>query len=326
MFYLLLTFLPLFIVAGFRFEVGVDYKNYVATYIKINNSLRDVSIFELRSMLDMEIGYLLLNRLVDFLFGNLQYVFVISSFITLILVLVTIYRYSSNVYLSVLFFTLGAYISSFNIQRQYIAIAIIFFSIKYVIERKLIRYIFSVLIASMFHTSAVLLLPLYFILNKKINAKKIIIGIILVCLSTVLMPNILSIVQKYFYSQYSLESYGMNDGTINNVIIAAFYMILAMYLQKKSSDISIKNIVLINWSFINLLLAILSTEVWLITRIMSYSLIFQILLLPEFVKSVENKYVKSIISFLLILLSIYLFVTTITNEQNLLTPFQFNFK
>ena len=62
-----------------------------------------------------------------------------------------------------------------NIIRNLIACCIFFLSIDSIINRKFFRYCIFVFVATLFHSSAVIYLPLYFILTKKVNRKFILI-------------------------------------------------------------------------------------------------------------------------------------------------------
>ena len=52
---------------------------------------------------------------------------------------------------------------SLNVVRQAVAIFIVFYAYKYICDKKLFKYILFIIIASLFHRSAILCLPLYFI-------------------------------------------------------------------------------------------------------------------------------------------------------------------
>jgi len=55
--------------------------------------------------------------------------------------------------------------------RQAIAITIFFYSVRFIIEKRILLYIFFIYIASLFHISAILLLPFYFTNKIKFNRK-----------------------------------------------------------------------------------------------------------------------------------------------------------
>src|SRR5699024_10351989 len=72
-----------------------------------------------------------------------------------------------------LFFTIY-YFQTYNITRQWLAIAIVFFAIKYLFSNKYIKYLLIVLVASTIHSSAIITLsfiPLHVWVTRKLSKK-----------------------------------------------------------------------------------------------------------------------------------------------------------
>jgi len=59
----------------------------------------------------------------------------------------------------------------FNLSRQIFAVSIMFLGSKYLFERNFKYYFLFVIIAMCFHTTAIIMLPMYFLLNMKITKK-----------------------------------------------------------------------------------------------------------------------------------------------------------
>ena len=159
------SFVILFVFSAIRYDVGFDYSY---TYTKFYNQLvlgYNVTHFEPL--------FLLLNKFVYCVFDNVDFVFIISSFITVGLMFKTIKKQSSIIPLSV-FLLIGSrfYFYSFTQVRQYIAIAIFIYSLQFIIEGKFFKYIIHILIASMFHKLALAYIPLYFVRNIRLTKKK----------------------------------------------------------------------------------------------------------------------------------------------------------
>lgn len=68
-------------------------------------------------------------------------------------------RYSMPIMMAIYFFIY--YCDLFNYVRQGIALSIVFFALRYVEKKKLIKYIIAVMIAMSFHTSAILAIAIY---------------------------------------------------------------------------------------------------------------------------------------------------------------------
>ena len=59
-------------------------------------------------------------------------------------------------------------------MRQSITLAIFFLSLKYIEEKKPLKYFGSIIVASLIHSAALILIPVYFIRLVKLTKKKII--------------------------------------------------------------------------------------------------------------------------------------------------------
>lgn len=155
-----ITFFFLFIVSAIRYNVGRDYMDtYVFTY-----NLVKADAINIRA----DIGFFLLNKIVIFFNGSYQWIFVITSFIINIFICKAISRQSENKMLSLFIYICGSfYFFSMNGVRQSIAIALFYYSLSLIKKRKLLKYMIINLIGSSFHASALLFLPLYFILDKE---------------------------------------------------------------------------------------------------------------------------------------------------------------
>ena len=89
-------------------------------------------------------------------------------------------KYAKNYYLASILFMALVFFFSFTYLRQMFAAAIIGLSIKYIIERKFLRFCVILLVAFSFHNSAIIFFPMYFIANKKYSKSKILI-IMFIC-------------------------------------------------------------------------------------------------------------------------------------------------
>ena len=116
------------IIAGIRYNVGTDY---AGVYKPIFDELVNGHLEERRR--NIEIGYILINKLVIFLHGNFNIVMFICSLITNSCIYAGLKHYKDkiNVPLGLFFFMVIFYQKSFNLVRQMMSIAIIFYGFKY---------------------------------------------------------------------------------------------------------------------------------------------------------------------------------------------------
>ena len=152
----------LIIVAGLRYRVGTDYMAYYRTRVEDWKTVWDY-IVHFR-----EPGIRLLSRLsVMIADDGAVLIFVCAVFITGIYCLM-IYRYSPMYLVSMLLFLfLGEWTGSFNGIRQYLAAAIVFAGHRYILRRKWGPYFLTVLLASLFHKSALVMVLPYFLFSRK---------------------------------------------------------------------------------------------------------------------------------------------------------------
>lgn len=150
--------LPLWLVMGLRYNIGVDYKAY-------ENIFRLALIYK-RNSYHMELGYYYLNRISANISQNPQIIFFLTAFLIVFFFLKGIEKNNGSMYFGVLaFIGMGYYFYAMNIQRQYIAIMIMFYAIQFLENRNLPKFLVCVAIAASFHLSAIIWIPVYFAIN-----------------------------------------------------------------------------------------------------------------------------------------------------------------
>lgn len=166
-----LSFLVYFIPAALRYGIGQDYfYTYAPTFRWIANG--DISS-ETRSLIRYnEWGFTALNKVIAFFTSDYQWLFIITSLISLVLIYKSIKNDSVSIPFSILMLVLGSYyLASYNFVRQCIAIAIFAYSLKYVENRKPVQYFICVVLATTMHTISIIYFPFYFLGNLKLKKK-----------------------------------------------------------------------------------------------------------------------------------------------------------
>lgn len=149
-------FALLFLVSALRFDIGNDYAQYTLTAHEAYVGGYVVT----------EVGFNILVRAVYTLFYGECYevIFALFAAATLFLFLRGFYRDSVSFSQSFfLFMTLGLYFQTFNTIRYYFALSVAFCSMRYVLEKDYIRFVFWILCAALFHKSVLLVIPVYWI-------------------------------------------------------------------------------------------------------------------------------------------------------------------
>lgn len=160
---LIMIFLALF--AGLRYGIDTDYWVYYQMFHT--------------GFAAKNIGFNFLISVSKFIFGNDFNLFVLI--IALLSVLLKGYqfkKYKNPIVAAFIYFCFFYILMEFNVIRQGLAIALLFISAKYIKERRFIPFFILVCMGASIHPAALLFLPMYFINDKAINVKAVIILII----------------------------------------------------------------------------------------------------------------------------------------------------
>ena len=150
----------------------------VADIRREGQSVLTAFIFELYPT---ELGYGYLNVLLSYFTAN-RYIFIfILTLIIYALYYINIKRYASDYRIALLLFFGLLFFFTFTYLRQMIGVSIAGLSLKYVYERKLWKFIACVLLATLFHNSAIILIPIYIIPIQKLSVGSVVI-VMIICL------------------------------------------------------------------------------------------------------------------------------------------------
>lgn len=196
------------IIFGIRYGVGVDYFTYMDIYENWN-------IGDLRWATD-EYGFAFICDLCTRLGLSLPIFFSIFSFLQILFIYLAFRERKLVLAYSVLalFFT-GIGISGFNnIIRQAVSFCIFVYALTFIEKKQVIYYFLCVLLATLFHLSAVILFPIYFLFNRGQNyfQDTKLQFIILVCcyvVSWLGIGNLISSYVEYFASFLGYDGYFM---------------------------------------------------------------------------------------------------------------------
>lgn len=308
-FYIFLT-LIFFVLSFIRWEMGTDWRTYFQTFFTKNvNEMIYVS----------EIGYRYLNNIIYRLFPSYTFMLFTIALIIFPLKYSFMYRYSSFPLLSLLMnFCLNR--GDIFFVRHNIAIAILLFSTKYIIEKKKTKFIISVGIATLFHWSSLIFICSYFLYNYlKLKRCQIIFwvicGILLSKYNLTLFENIVNLIPASIYKEkllfylnnrltYIYKAY-LNANLVYIIALSnrLFLITLFIILYKKIEELYKK---IFNLYFFGCLLYIffysISPE---IARLANLFDDYALVLFPSLYKYMNKKY-KKIIFLCITLMYLYL--------------------
>lgn len=148
------------ILGGLRYGIGTDYfERYLPDFLKIES--------DITASTKVEVGFEFISRVVVFFGLGFQWMLFVVQLLTNGLVFSTIIRYKKSLQpeLASLIYMLLYYQCSYNLVRQCLSMAIIFFAIRYIEEKSLLKYVLFCVLAATIHTTAIIAVPLYFIFN-----------------------------------------------------------------------------------------------------------------------------------------------------------------
>lgn len=292
--FLLLAAIPLLLVSGLRWGVGVDHQNYYWVYTNILYGFNT----------HVEFLYKLLCQIIQFFTKSedMAPMFFICSLITITCMTIGIKKSSSNVFLSLfLYITMGFFFYSMNSIRHYIALSIYVLAFYFMREKKFFPFLITIITAALFQKIALVAIPLYFFLN--INYKKywyfIFSGLLM--LVSIFNRTILDILYKLGFGFYKAIEDANTEISYLNIGIMLVVSILSTIYKKRLLEIDKKNIILINAAYFGLMFFVLCSWIPVYTRIGQYMSILCIFLIPEIIRvekrlNVRKFYTISLIS------------------------------
>lgn len=268
---------------------------------------------------DFEIGYFVLTKICAFFsLSATEFLFLIAIIIY-VPVCKFILKYSEDPLISLLvYFSFGYFGYSLGIFRQMIAISIVLLGFKYVQEHKLFKYIIVVMIAMIFHTTAIIMFPFYWISRIRIRNKLKWIFVFEVIFfrfaRTIVMLSV-----KFFpkYEGYVNGIYDIQGGSYTMLILLNIILIAAYYILNKAENRGNEILhISMNALVTAIYLQILGYSMGIFGRIVSYYSIYLIILIPILV----NQYFKKnriLIHFMAIIGLVLIFCILIRGNNDL---------
>ena len=215
----------LIVVSGLRYRVGTDYMAYYHNRVMDWQIVWD-SLITLR-----EPGIKLLSFLSHAVVDDGISLIFFSALITVGLYCRTIYRYHAMYLISMLLYLfLGDWQGSFNGVRQYLAAAILFAGHRFILDRKLWKYLLVVFAASLFHTTAIVMLLPYFLFNRKPDITQLVLltaGAVVMRFSYSIL---FSLIGAYKGSVMNVEGDAYLTNDVNILRIAVAFIPVAIYV------------------------------------------------------------------------------------------------
>jgi len=212
-------------------SVGNDTVEYHRVFEEIKAT---TSLQEAFTVSRFEYGYVVLNYLVSRITDSFNILLLIISVFVYGSAVLFIKRYAANYSLAVLLaFGISAFYDFTLFTRQSVAVAIFLLAVPALMERKLVRYVLLVVLASQFHVSVLLLLVVYLIPYMRLSTFGdwfkwgALIGIVMLSLSWLLSWLLIS---SAYYGHYLHSDYadgGVRSATVLLIITRIILLLLA---------------------------------------------------------------------------------------------------
>lgn len=318
------------IIVGYRYNVGVDWDGYRIAFLESGNLTFEENSFEF--------AYFTISKIMNLLgFGYQQFFFLINLF-TWYFIFKSIPKKLLFYFIFFLFCT-EFFFWSMNGIRQFTAISLFLFSIKYILDKQLIKFILTLIFAGLFHKSAFIFFPLYFIPYKKLYNRTI---MLIIFLFSFLFGNISRVVEfieetvvaltlLYSLQNPFIERYFILRGGLlieEDITLGLGYLFIVMsnlFLLLMSRDIVEKNPGLKIYYFLFFIGAVIynfSYSVLELIRLNQYFIIFKVHILTFTTYYFIHYSKKNFISYLLVFLFFILFLAAIYNSSNMSNPYR----
>lgn len=323
--------LPILTMYGLRYGIGTDYFNYENIYNTIHNS----GLMEYWSMhlvnaggYYVEPGYYLLNVISP----SYRVLLWIVGIIIFVIFLMSIRKYYDIISLpfSLLVFLSTQFIYSMNVVRFTIAVMLVLLAYVFLIEDKLLGFIVVILVATLFHKTALLCLAFVFLKqfkNDGVNRIRNILMFMLI-ISLPLLAGFffeylkdISVLSRYFsVSQYEATEVSNVSWTWLLHIVPVYLPIVFICrkeLFKYDDSKTLFRIAVMEVPF-----RIIGLYNTYYTRMARYSQIVQVVLIPLIVSRVENKKTRVLLYLYYIIWYVFYFgYYAIVNDQGDSLPY-----
>ena len=285
------------------YHIGNDTNQYYFGFDIINNNPLTYSLNNLR----FEKGFIILCKFISLFTNDSQWLLFGSGLIIVSSVLYFIYKNSNKTYISLLLFVfLNYFFMYMSAMRQAIAISIVLFGYEFFLKKdKKIGFILTVLLASQFHSSALVTIILLFLPKKAVyDNKKMLFAILISIFSYLFADNLFRIFTANNKYSFYLTSEYYNGNTLAGYI--NYLVCLVILLFSNVFGKNIKNDSNYNWYLylvsLNLIFYALAAKISIFTRITTYFDIFNCVFLTYTLVNINNSYNRKVINVLFYIL------------------------
>lgn len=285
--YLLISGAAFVVIATLRYSIGFDYFSYQTIFEDIAALPGWKEVLEYGASYPL---FAILNRLVAMVGGSYHILLLVCNLIMTALVLWVVYRWSCNKWLSLLLYvTMQFFPHSMNLLRQSMAAFILFAGYGLLRRKKFIPYLLLVLVAAGFHTSALVMIPCYFLLNLPFNWYLVGAYAAATLIGYVAYQPLIEFVTTYIFPQYAmyLDSIYATANGLSYVVVPAIYFLCVALFANRLLKRDPRSSILIYSSLFTFILYIFITRMFILERLSVYFFPLIMLVVPEMVDTFQ---------------------------------------
>lgn len=289
---LYISFGILFVFAALRYDYGNDYASYLKWFKYIRGGGE--------SPFGKQILFTYLNEISP----SFSFLIAVTSAFFLLAIFILIKKNVSSDYVAISFliFVINPYLFLMNLSalRQSIATAIFIFAITFAKNKKIIPYCILIIIAMLFHKSAILLLPIYFIANESEIKKSHIAVILAVTAILVFTPDTISKLIESALDYFKDNTYtSYYEAQVTNslratLLSSVYFLYIILNIRKLRGNV----LVYTKLYMLGMFFSILAFRLSMFTRIQMYFDVFSVVSLPGIIEC-NIKYNKDKISYMI---------------------------
>lgn len=270
-----------------------EFKNLPTNWVELSSDFED----------SKGVGWLIYEWIIKrFITQNPNTFLMITAIIQAGAILKLYFKYSNDYPFSVLLFFLScSFTNMMNGIRQFLAVALLLYFADWIFQKKYLKFLVVVLLAYTIHVSAIIWLPIMFVVHGKPFNKKTMLFSVLVVLAVFSVDSFTNLLEDSLegtaYDGYTSQFASDDGSSIMHTIIAAVPVVLAYVCKDKIAEINDTKInIMINISVVCTMVSLLAnfTSGILIGRMPIYFTVFNYALLPWLFNAFDKKTEKII--------------------------------
>ena len=230
-----------------------------------------------------DIGFVIFQLILIAISSDPQFLVFMTSLITQTCNIFTLYKYHNYFELQLfMYITSGFWLTTMNGIRQAMAASILFIATPLIIKGKFKWYCLLVVLLSVFHESALIMIPIYFFVREEPWSKRMmkLIGLLFVglILYDVLEPIIFGALENTQYGHYS--EFDEGGSSLIRTIIGLLPVVGAYLFKDKIREEWPEGKIFVNMALVNGIILCFSLYNWIFARLTYYFQPYAFVLLP----------------------------------------------